>query len=742
MFSASFFSSLAFSAVFSLSNAAAIVPRAAGDIPGWKSLGCYTDSVGSRTLANGQYLGVDMTVEICTTACLNNGYQYAGVEYANECYCDSQIAASAESSSACTMACAGNSTEICGGSNAINIYNSTTPASTGTGGPAKGVNATEILPFTYQGCYTDNNASGRALMYQQPDNTSMTVESCISVCSGLGYTIAGMEYSKQCFCDNYIRYSPSVLADGKCNMPCSGNSGEMCGAGNIVSIYSNGTMTPYKAATTQTTGLPGSWKYKGCLSDAAGGTRSLPYLATYSNNSNTYCLSLCQQYGYNAGGTEYGEQCFCGDQSDVKNAKAKLMPESDCNMVCSNDTGKNGGYICGGPNRISYYVWTGTTPLTKWSYASGNAAGQYKFLISGPTIPLVTSPGRNGKVTYLEKFGTSPANNGTGAYEFDISLVSNYTAAWRTMHVKSDIFCSASLTLPDRGGRQINIGGWANDATYGVRLYTPDGKPGVPGTNDWEENFEEVHLQAGRWYPSAMTMANGSILVVGGEEGSNGAPVPSIEVLPSPSGEVLYADYLDRTDPYNLYPYLAVLPSGNIFIAYYNEARLLDPKSLGTVSVLPNIPGAVNDPAGGRSYPFEGTSMLMPQTYPYTDPLKVMICGGSTPGPEIALDNCVTIAPDQPNANWTIERMPSKRVISCMVALPDGTYLIMNGKHAYFQEGQGIATNAPNRCYAGLCRFRSRHRAEFECRSLQSHQASQHAHDSPGQHDHRPPLPL
>jgi hypothetical protein len=206
----------------------------------------------------------------------------------------------------------------------------------------------------------------------------------------------------------------------------------------------------------------------------------------------------------------------------------------------------------------------------------------------------------------------------------------------------------------------LSIGGWANDATYGVRLYWPDGTPGVWGTNDWQENVLEVHLEAGRWYPSAMVMANGSILVVGGEEGSNGAPIPSLEVLPLPSGSgTVYCDYLDRTDPYNLYPYLAVLPSGGIFVAYYNEARILNEVTLQTQEVLPNIPGAVNDFLGGRTYPFEGTAVLMPQYAPYSDPLTVMICGGSVPGPEIALDNCVSLQPEVNNANWTIERMVS-----------------------------------------------------------------------------------
>ncbi len=113
-----------------------------------------------------------------------------------------------------------------------------------------------------------------------------------------------------------------------------------------------------------------------------------------------------------------------------------------------------------------------------------------------------------------------------------MTLLSNYTAAWRPMHVKSDVFCAAGLTLPDKAGRILNVGGWANDATYGVRLYWPDGEPGTWGVNDWHENVKEVSLLNGRWYPTAMTMVNGSILVMGGEVGSNGAAVPTLEVLP------------------------------------------------------------------------------------------------------------------------------------------------------------------------------------------------------------------
>jgi hypothetical protein len=295
-------------------------------------------------------------------------------------------------------------------------------------------------------------------------------------------------------------------------------------------------------------------------------------------------------------------------------------------------------------------------------------------------------------VTFLEKAGTG-APNTTGAYELDLAQINNFTGAWRPMHVLTDVFCSSSLTLPDKAGRQINLGGWSGDSTFGIRLYWPDGSPGVWGQNDWEENVNEVSLQAGRWYPTSMTMANGSILVVGGEQGSNGAPTPSLEILP-PVGDVVFCDWLQRTDPNNLYPFLAVLPSGGVFVAYYNEARILDEVTLKTSRVLPNMPGAVNNFLAGRTYPMEGTAVLLPQYAPYTDPLKIMICGGSTPYQGAALDNCVTLAPELPNANWILERMPSKRVLVCMTALPDGTYLILNGAQQGFG-GFGLAQD-PN----------------------------------------------
>jgi hypothetical protein len=191
-----------------------------------------------------------------------------------------------------------------------------------------------------------------------------------------------------------------------------------------------------------------------------------------------------------------------------------------------------------------------------------------------------------------------------------------------------------------------------------------------------------------------MIMTNGSILVVGGEVGANGDASPTLELLPPTGGGLVYLDFLARTNLLNLYPFLCVLPSGGIFVGYYNEARILDPSTFATIKTLPNIPGSVGNFLAGRTYPLEGTAVLLPQHAPYTDPLGVLICGGSTQGGGEALDNCVSTEPDAANPQWVIERMPSKRVMTCIAGLPDGTYLILNGAKQGIA-GFGLATQ-PN----------------------------------------------
>lgn len=97
--------------------------------------------------------------------------------------------------------------------------------------------------WTYQGCYIDAGSSARTIRLRQPDNSLLTVKSCVWLCYQLGYAICGLEFQMECFCGNAISNERTLApVDSDCNMPCSGNTREVCGAANRLSVYSNGTI--------------------------------------------------------------------------------------------------------------------------------------------------------------------------------------------------------------------------------------------------------------------------------------------------------------------------------------------------------------------------------------------------------------------------------------------------------------------------------------------------------------------
>lgn len=88
--------------------------------------------------------------------------------------------------------------------------------------------------------------------------------------------------------------------------------------------------------------------------------------------------------------------------------------------------------------------------------------------------------------------------------------------------------------------------------------------------------LNEFIIQGGRWYPTALVLSNGSVLVMGGETGANAPANPTLEILPRvPGGSTLISlDWLERTDPNNLYPFLHVLPNGRIFVGELEKTSL------------------------------------------------------------------------------------------------------------------------------------------------------------------------
>nr|XP_031862349.1 uncharacterized protein CI109_002314 [Kwoniella shandongensis]KAA5529421.1 hypothetical protein CI109_002314 [Kwoniella shandongensis] len=211
-------------------------------VNGYVKTACIQE-VGNRALRAAYYKDEQgMTVDTCTAYCSARGYAMAGLEYGGECYCGSSLLGGASlllTSGQCYMSCVGDKTQQCGGPNAIWLYINPNP-----------LKASIALPtgWTYKGCIAEG-WTARALSFDASSYVkkgTMTGETCSSQCAQLGYTMAGTEYSTQCFCGNsFTGGATGAIIDSltdsssSCNFACPGNAAQMCGGSSRLSLYSS-----------------------------------------------------------------------------------------------------------------------------------------------------------------------------------------------------------------------------------------------------------------------------------------------------------------------------------------------------------------------------------------------------------------------------------------------------------------------------------------------------------------------
>ncbi|KAF2006087.1 heme peroxidase, partial [Amniculicola lignicola CBS 123094] len=187
--------------------------------------GCYLDNGNPRALDWVGQADDGMTVEKCATFC--SSFQLFGLEYGRECYCSNKLASYSTlmGLSDCNMACAGNSTQMCGSGSRLSLYknNKYSPPVTPS-----------ISGYNYLGCYSEAT-NGRALTDTATTSDKMTVETCATFCGGSSYF--GIEYSSECYCGSALQAGSTIQSSDDCNMVCGGNSTEFCGAGNRLNIY-------------------------------------------------------------------------------------------------------------------------------------------------------------------------------------------------------------------------------------------------------------------------------------------------------------------------------------------------------------------------------------------------------------------------------------------------------------------------------------------------------------------------
>ena len=122
----------------------------------------------------------------------------------------------------CSMTCSGNSSEICGGPNRLNVYNLTGSGQSSTNPPPPPPPPpVSNGPWRSLGCYRyfkppffveresltplylpiSDNVGARTLSVPTAPiggASNNSVESCTDACFAAGYTLAGVEYSAEC----------------------------------------------------------------------------------------------------------------------------------------------------------------------------------------------------------------------------------------------------------------------------------------------------------------------------------------------------------------------------------------------------------------------------------------------------------------------------------------------------------------------------------------------------------------
>jgi hypothetical protein len=82
-----------------------------------------SDTVSSRQIPNLHTVSGGVTIESCTSACKASGFSVAGLEFGQECWCGSSPPSTTLlSDSDCSTACAANTTEVCGGSSKLTVF--------------------------------------------------------------------------------------------------------------------------------------------------------------------------------------------------------------------------------------------------------------------------------------------------------------------------------------------------------------------------------------------------------------------------------------------------------------------------------------------------------------------------------------------------------------------------------------------------------------------------------------------
>ena len=301
------------------------------------------------------------------------------------------------------------------------------------------------------------------------------------------------------------------------------------------------------------------------------------------------------------------------------------------------------------------------------SFAQANVQGQWSTLPTQmPINPVHVALIHNGKVLIVSGSGNLPSDTNYMAAVWDpaADTVSTQPVSW-------DMFCNGMIVLPD--GRPFVMGGTIQyDPFYGqpkTSAYDPD-----------TGNFVDLEPMAhGRWYPTATTLADGSVMIFSGLNETGGTNT-AVEIYKLGSG--WSQQYVASWTP-PLYPRMHLLPNGNVFYSGSTTRSAIFNTSTHTWTTGV----ATTIYTGTRTY---GTSVLLPLTPANGYKPRVMIMGGGNP----STDTTEIIDLSASSPKWVSgPSMSQPRIEMNATILPNGKILATGGS-LNDEDGTSASLNA------------------------------------------------
>lgn len=325
-----------------------------------------------------------------------------------------------------------------------------------------------------------------------------------------------------------------------------------------------------------------------------------------------------------------------------------------------------GSQVTSAPFSMSWDTTTASAGTHTLSAIAYNSAG-----LSATANPITVTVDNSGNLAAIGSW-SAPVNlpavavnlvllkNNTLLFYQDGSTptVWDYTNnAFTSVPAPVDLFCSGQTMLKD--GRILVVGGFGGS---GTQIGIPNSEIFDPANNTWTILPKMAYS---RWYPSATTLADGRVIVMGGWQTTNhtNAGIPEIY---DPVANT-WTKQTSANNPFETYPFIYPLSDGRLIHVNGSEyATVTDILNLNTMS-WSTVDSNIKD--GGSSV------MYLPD--------KIMKAGSASDSQESGPSANTTYVLDmtQPSPSWKqTASMAYPRTFLNLTELPDGTVLATGGE--------------------------------------------------------------